>query len=186
MIHRCVDPKTASYKYYGAKGITVCDRWQKSFANFYADMGSRPSPQHSIERINREGPYSPENCVWATIDIQARNKRNNHFLLIRGEYLTFAESLRKFGVAKTTLRRRFKEGMTPEQAIFTRDRRLRRNNRFLLIGGEHFTFSECLRKFGVAKTTLRRRLKKGMTPEEAVFTRDRRLTPRLKLPLKNR
>ena len=65
MLGRCRDPKNASYKYYGAKGVTVCDRWME-FENFLADMGERPSLDHQIDRRDPAGDYTPENCRWLT------------------------------------------------------------------------------------------------------------------------
>ena len=75
MIQRCTNSGRKRYKDYGGRGIAVCDRWLK-FENFYADMGNRPSNVHTIERINSEGNYAPENCVWATQTQQQRNRRN--------------------------------------------------------------------------------------------------------------
>lgn len=72
---RCLDPRRAEYPEYGGRGITVSKRWQESFANFLADMGPRPSPAHSVERNNNDGPYAPDNCCWATMKEQAANKR---------------------------------------------------------------------------------------------------------------
>ena len=66
MIGRCTRPSDSSWKKYGARGIKVCDRWRISFANFLADMGRKPSPQHSIDRINQQGDYERCNCHWAT------------------------------------------------------------------------------------------------------------------------
>lgn len=63
---RCYDPRNASYGNYGAKGITVCERWREDFLNFLSDMGERPGLDHSIDRIDASGNYEPGNCRWVT------------------------------------------------------------------------------------------------------------------------
>lgn len=75
MRRRCYSRGTINWEYYGGRGITVCDRWNERFENFFEDMGSRPSSQHSLDRVDPDGPYSPENCVWATREEQALHKR---------------------------------------------------------------------------------------------------------------
>jgi len=81
MKNRCTRPDQDSYKYYGGRGILVCDRWIKGnglhggFECFIADMGRRPTPLHSIERVNNDGNYEPSNCKWATKQEQAQNRR---------------------------------------------------------------------------------------------------------------
>ena len=98
MVARCQNPKAQSYRNYGGRGITVCERWHK-FENFYADMGDRPSNKHSLDRIDNDGPYSPENCRWATWEEQANNRRNNVWIEFQGERLSAAQWSRRLGVA---------------------------------------------------------------------------------------
>lgn len=74
MLTRCTNPNHMCFANYGGRGITVCERW-RTFANFYADMGPRPSVGHSIDRIDSDGNYEPGNCRWATRLEQNRNKR---------------------------------------------------------------------------------------------------------------
>jgi hypothetical protein len=83
MKERCFNPRCKEYKHYGARGITICKRWMK-FENFYKDMGDKPSPKHSIERIDNNRGYSPKNCKWATIQEQSKNRRNNVWVEVGG------------------------------------------------------------------------------------------------------
>lgn len=74
---RCYNPKFRQFENYGGRGITVCDRWRNSFENFFVDMGERPTPKHSVDRINVNGNYEPSNCRWASKREQALNKRKS-------------------------------------------------------------------------------------------------------------
>jgi hypothetical protein len=75
MKERCYRPEHNRFKYYGARGIQVCERWRNSFLNFLADMGPTPTPKHSIDRIDNDGDYEPSNCHWATTGEQASHRR---------------------------------------------------------------------------------------------------------------
>jgi len=73
------------YKNYGSRGIVVCKRWEKSFENFLLDMGAKPTPKHTLDRINNDGNYEPSNCRWATPKEQQRNNRGNRIVVFNGE-----------------------------------------------------------------------------------------------------
>lgn len=73
---RCFNPNCENYKYYGAIGIRMCERWASSYDNFRSDVGGRPSPQHSLDRINPFGDYEPNNVRWATAAVQRMNRRS--------------------------------------------------------------------------------------------------------------
>lgn len=116
MKNRCSNPKVKSYPSYGGRGIKVCDRWQK-FENFFADMGDRPSPSHSLERRDNNGDYSPENCQWAIHSVQAKNKRNNRFITANGESLHLAEWARRLGCNPAAILARLAAGMPESEAV---------------------------------------------------------------------
>jgi hypothetical protein len=83
MRNRCRNPRAQNFKYYGGRGITVCERWA-SFANFITDMGPPPSRAHSIDRIDNDGNYVPGNCRWATQSQQTRNARRSRMVTFDG------------------------------------------------------------------------------------------------------
>jgi len=118
MHHRCNNPKTKCYHYYGGRGIQVCKRWG-SFKNFLTDMGKRPSSKHSINRIDNDGNYTPKNCRWVLITQQANNKSSSRFLKAFGSTLTIAEWARLYSINYLTLYYRIKRGWSIERSLTT-------------------------------------------------------------------
>lgn len=121
IIQRCYNKNNSSYVRYGRRGITVCDRWLEpdgqGFLNFLADMGPRPSPKHSIDRVDNDGNYCPDNCCWATQVEQARNKRNNHNITYNGKSQCIAAWADEVGIAANTILNRLRRGWSIEAAL---------------------------------------------------------------------
>lgn len=121
MHDRCENPKHKSYYNYGGRGISVCERWN-TFENFYADLGPRPTLKHSIDRIDNESGYSPQNCRWATRDEQANNKRTNCVFTLGGKSQTLTAWAKEVGVSISSIRGRMSRGWSLEQALTTHKR----------------------------------------------------------------
>jgi hypothetical protein len=118
---RCLNPGCKTYIRYGGRGITICPEWL-SFQCFYADMGPRPSPDHSLDRINNDGPYAPWNCRWATRSEQQRNRRDSVMITHNGETLTLYEWAERIGRPSHLIYSRLQGGMTIEDALSPADR----------------------------------------------------------------
>lgn len=112
---RCCNPRNARFADYGGRGITICARWRDDFAAFFSDMGCRPTGT-SIDRIDNDGPYSPENCHWASAKEQARNTRKN---LKIWHYRSLTELAEVSGLNVGTLWGRLNRGWTIERATTT-------------------------------------------------------------------
>ena len=117
MKRRCRRPKARDYGNYGGRGVRVCERWRKSFKAFFEDMGARPSPEHSIDRIDGEGDYEPGNCKWSTRREQNRHRRDNRFFEFNGEKLCLTDWAKRYGMRKVTLHDRLARGMSIEAAL---------------------------------------------------------------------
>lgn len=118
MNQRCSNPKNPEYKNYGARGITVCERWQ-SFDNFLADMGKRPSPDLSLERERNNDGYSSTNCKWATKAEQSNNRRAQHLVEFDGREQTVTRWENELGMKRGRLSNRLFAGWSIERAITT-------------------------------------------------------------------
>lgn len=112
--HRGADP---DYSRYGGRGVIVCARWRNDFAAFLADMGPRPSPNHSIDRIDNDGNYEPGNCQWATRIQQLENRHCTIWLTAFGKTLSLREWCRNTGLHDSCVRTRLARGASHEEAL---------------------------------------------------------------------
>ena len=118
MLYRCDNPKDTHFYLYGGRGITVCSRWRESFEAFYADMGPKPSPEYSIERMESNGNYEPDNCKWATAIEQSNNTSRNFNVTALGETHSISQWEALTGINHETIRARIvKLGWLPESAV---------------------------------------------------------------------
>jgi DNA-binding XRE family transcriptional regulator len=170
MVQRCTNPKRSCYERYGGKGVRVCERWLRSVADFVADVGPRPSPKHTVDRIDNDGNYEPGNVRWATVWEQNNNRCSNKRVELNGRTMTIAEWAREIGVSPFTLSARLNRSkLSPNEALsagtIVRDRRGERNNRAklsdsdvrqirALYGAGGVLQHELAARFGVTQSTI--------------------------------
>lgn len=128
MIQRCTNANRPDFAFYGGRGIQVFPAWRASFAKFLADMGERPSPQHSLDRYpDQNGNYEPDNCRWATKHEQMQNTRATKLISFNGETMGLNAWAQKLGIDHSTLQGRFRRGWALEKALTLGATRERRN-----------------------------------------------------------
>lgn len=115
MWRRCTVASRWDFKFYGGRGVKICDRW-RVFANFLADMGERPAGT-SLDRIDFDGNYEPDNCRWATRVQQQNNRRSNRLVTCGGVTATLAEWSRRTGLGRQLIAARLGYGWSPERAL---------------------------------------------------------------------
>lgn len=118
MLHRCNNKNDPAYHNYGGRGICVCKRWRK-FEHFIADMGVRPSKKHTLERKENDGNYCPDNCVWVTRKVQARNRRTNRVLTFQGRMQCLEEWSEETGIHRQVIWDRLNTGWSVVDALTT-------------------------------------------------------------------
>lgn len=112
---RCYNANMRAYRYYGGRGIVMCESWLNNFAAFRRDMGPCPEA-HTLDRIDNGGPYSPDNCRWATWQVQYVNKRSTRWIDLNGERMTASAAAKRLGINGRTFLGRLRRGMSPEKA----------------------------------------------------------------------
>lgn len=118
MRDRCANPNNKKYHLYGGRGIKVCDRWLTDVLTFIADMGPKPSPQHSLDRIESNGDYEPGNCRWATLVEQNNNRSCCVYIKLGNEVLTPTQWARRSGIPDWLVRDRYRRGWSAKDAVY--------------------------------------------------------------------
>lgn len=175
MIQRCTNVNHGSYSRYGARGISVCDRWML-FDNFLADMGEKP-PHTSIERVNNNLGYEPGNCRWATAIEQARNKRNNRLITIDGTTKSIAEWASEKGLHPSTISDRKQRNWSDSESLQRGTRDLNRRSALVSHEGVTRTIAEWAQITGINAYTLYRRIRNGTPASVALTQLDLRKLP---------
>lgn len=166
MIGRCHCPTATRYRDYGGRGVVVCERWRNSFENFLADMGPKPTPQHSIDRIDNSGNYEPSNCRWATMREQMRNRSGNRFITIDGVTQCVKDWERQAGLVNSCISGRLNRGWPINRDLLQPPNyRLR----LLTIDGVERSLSEWARLAGQTTSIIQKRLGRGWLHKDAVF-----------------
>lgn len=113
---RCNNQQHIAYPNYGGRGISVCERWSASFEAFLEDMGNRPGPAMSLDRIDPNGNYEPDNCRWETSSVQAKNTRRARLYLFKGRSMNVPEIARETGLRASTINARLASGWSIDRA----------------------------------------------------------------------
>lgn len=173
-------------KNYAGRGIKVCFRWENSFNTFLADMGSRPSPKHSIDRIDNDGNYEPGNCRWATSKEQSRNKSSNVLLTFKEKTQTLADWATELKMSRSCINSRIRAGWSDAQALGTAPDhsssaqlmwQRHKNNGFKIKAVKLLTFRgktqpqrAWARELGLGRNTISTRRSRGWSIERALAT----------------
>ena len=160
---RCYNEKSTSFKNYGGRGISVCDRWH-SFINFFEDMGHPPSGS-TLDRIDNNDCYCKENCRWATVLEQANNKRNNIKVDIDGNLLTLGEIAREYGVDYNILYRRLRDGWDIHRSI---NAPTNSSKKSIYHNGTFKTLQELSIDIGGAPALVHQRISRGWSINDAI------------------
>lgn len=174
MKQRCEDPKRENYKYYGARGISVCEEWHDPEVFIAWALSHGYKEGLSLDRIDNGRGYSPDNCRWADAKTQGRNQRSNHLVEYNGETRCLSEWSEIVGIPVPTIWRRLNKGMSAQDAFTTPPKKRTKNieNKPIIVeyGGVKRTLREWSEITGLSHQLLRTRINRGWKPERALTT----------------
>lgn len=165
IIQRCTNPKHTSYHRYGGRGITICDRWRKSFDAFLEDMGRAPTKDHTVGRIDNNKGYEPGNCEWQTRREQQGNRCNTRYIQVDGETTSLSKLAVESGFTVQQVATRVLHGWSKGDII---NKPIKPHKRNLVFNGKSQSMSDWSRELGISPQTISTRLRRGATDEEAL------------------
>ena len=168
LVHRAINPKDRKWRLYGGRGIGVCARWLV-FDNFIADMGRRPSPNATIDRIDNDRGYEPGNCRWASYAEQNRNLRTNRVIEYRGERLCLRDWADRIGIRSGVITDRLNRGWAVTDTFTTPVGTHRQH--FVTLCGVTLPAAAWAKRNGISRGTATARIRRGWSPERAVTAR---------------
>lgn len=173
--NRCFNSKNAEFRNYGKRGITMCSKWVKSYSAFLKDMGRKPTPKHSLERIDVNGNYEPSNCCWATQKQQCNNKRNNRLLTFMGRTQNIQRWSEELGISKSVIWARLDDlDWTVEKTLSTPTLAIGRPaKRMITFNGRTMTETQWSAERGWPRPTVTSRLLQGWSNERALTQQPR-------------
>jgi len=162
---RCLNKNHSAYSRYGGRGIYICERWNV-YKVFISDMGRRPTEKHQIERIDNDGDYCPENCIWATPKQQGNNRSNNRMIDYKNKSWTLQEIADSSGIKRSLITKRLNKGWSVEEAIRIKPRK----RQIVTYKGHTGYIAEIARIIGVDEKRAQTRFRRGFTLEQ-VFSK---------------
>ena len=114
---RCANPRSQSFHRYGGRGIRICAQWQNCFEAFLHDMGPKPDPAYSLDRIDPDGDYEPGNCRWAPLDVQSRNRSGIRWYEFEGQPCLMRDIADFFGISRDDARSLERKGILPARRL---------------------------------------------------------------------
>lgn len=164
MRNRCYNPKHTYYYNYGGRGITICEEWKENYQAF-CDWANKSGYKTglTLDRIDNDKGYSPENCRWATRKEQGRNQRTNRKITIQGQTRLLCEWAELSGISSKEIHKRIKRGWDNDKLLKPTEHK----NRFIIFNGEKHTIAEWSKILNISYSTICTRLQRGLTPFES-------------------
>jgi len=164
MRRRCDNPKRPQYPRYGGRGISVCERWSNSFADFISDVGEAPSKDAILDRIDNDGNYEPKNVKWSTPTNSTNNREVTKHVVVDGERMPVEQAAKVLGCSGSALRDRLRRGVSEEEA----GKRPRKYGITYTHNGKTLSVLGWAAESGTPASTIKVRLRKGASIQEAI------------------